>query len=145
MSATKACEQYPYIVAWGALYKSSQQWVDAECQKALADGAPRNATQFEGGRWRTTDDITSAPTRVALGLEPLPAPGEEVKRMRGRTLQLTLTEPQYKALVSAIAAYDCELEDPAPDAGPTARDRGTLYRATVALNRAWRKAGEGRG
>lgn len=140
MSTAKAREQYPYIVALGKMYGSTSQFVDAECQKALAAEAPRNATRFEGGRWHTTDDITSAPIRVALGLEPLPAPGEEVKRMRGRTLQLTLTEPQYKALVSAIAAYECEKHPPLSD-----NAQATLYGATVALNRAWRKAGEGRG
>jgi hypothetical protein len=53
---------------------SYDYYVRDQVQQAREDNAPANALyRRENGTWATTDDITSATTRVQLGLEPLPA------------------------------------------------------------------------
>ena len=64
---------YPYIVKWGFLMGSREYYVQEQCDKAASDHAPANATsQNSDGTWSTTDDVGNGPSRVTLGLDPLP-------------------------------------------------------------------------
>jgi len=64
---------YPWIVKWGNMMRSDEAYIRDQVEKAVAAGAPENATHEDsGGGWSTTDDVISSRTRVMLGLDPLP-------------------------------------------------------------------------
>lgn len=72
-------QDYPWIRAWGKFMCSRDWYIQQEVTRAREDNAPENAIYEKSdpgtlGRthsWATTDDITSIPTRHALGLPEL--------------------------------------------------------------------------
>jgi len=85
---------YTYIARWGRELGSAPYYIQDQCDKALRDKAPLNAT-FEDhgnpGTWHTTDDIVPTDTRLRLGLEPLPPTAPAVLRSYHGTLSETGT------------------------------------------------------
>lgn len=64
---------YAYVVKWGASLGSAAGYIQVQCDLALEDGAPPDATyKGQDGAWRTTAGVISSVTRRRLGLDPLP-------------------------------------------------------------------------
>lgn len=69
--------EYIWIKKWGQMAGSLAYYIEDEQGRAADDDAPLNAIYRDlgpggkPGRWRTTDDITVATTRAALGLDPI--------------------------------------------------------------------------
>lgn len=75
---TMESNDYPWIVKWNQMMGAMDYYIKEQVARAREDGAPHNATYeiYEHGsrrthKWATIDDITSVPTRNALGLPPL--------------------------------------------------------------------------
>lgn len=70
---TKPVEPYFFIRAYGRMLGSFAPYIDHQIELARADNAPVHAVYRDrDGVWQTTDDIVSAETRRALGLDRLP-------------------------------------------------------------------------
>lgn len=75
MSKPVQAHGYDWIVAWGRYLGSHNEYIQDECDQALADEAPVNAIFKREDGWHTTDGITNPRTRQTLGLDPLPREG----------------------------------------------------------------------
>lgn len=76
--------KYPYIVAWGHMMGSFDYYINDECERANADGAPSTAIYEESSpdnnvrhshKWVTFDEVTSPSTLYEMKEHYLPAVG----------------------------------------------------------------------
>lgn len=69
---------YKFVELWASRFDTSVQATQIQCDEALKDKAPLNATHRDSNGWHTTDEVLNPEVRRNLGLHAIPPQEERV-------------------------------------------------------------------